>query len=164
MGNDLSSGESDGLEVTPSEDRTRQQDISQSALNQSEADEEVVPPELTEALEQLPQAFREKVSTSSFLMGGVMSPRSNALTKKITTEHISQTLENFEKESERNFKRSQSSENTKRLGMGAILVLVLMVFAYAGLTKDKELAEKVIIAGISGLGGYGAGLAMSKQP
>jgi hypothetical protein len=64
---------------------------------------------------------------------------------------------------ERKFKKSQSSEVTKRLGMGAILVLVLMVFGYAGLTKDKDLAEKVILAGISGLGGFGAGVALSKK-
>ncbi|WNN87927.1 hypothetical protein [Gloeocapsopsis dulcis] len=47
--------------------------------------------------------------------------------------------------------------------MGAILVLVLMVFGYAGLTKAKELAEKVIIAGIAGIGGFGAGVAVSKK-
>ena len=36
-----------------------------------------------------------------------------------------------------------------------------MVLGYAGLTTDKELAEKVIIAGISGLGGFGAGVPAS---
>jgi hypothetical protein len=47
--------------------------------------------------------------------------------------------------------------------MGAILFLILMVLVYAGLTKDKDLAEKVIIAGIAGIGGFGAGIAISKQ-
>jgi hypothetical protein len=126
-------------------------------LNESEDEEEAVPAEVAEAFEELPPEQRRMVS-SMFLSMGRMSPsRSSALAKKVTPEHISQTLNNLEKENERDFKRSQSGETTKRLGMGAILVLVLMVFGYAGLTNDKDLAEKVIIAGISGLGGFGAG-------
>jgi hypothetical protein len=96
-------------------------------------------------------------------MQRMSSPASSVLMKRITSEHITKTLDNFEKENERDFKKSQASELTKRLGMGAILLLVLIVLVYAGLTKDKELAEKVIIAGISGVGGFGVGVAASKS-
>jgi hypothetical protein len=47
--------------------------------------------------------------------------------------------------------------------MGAILSLVVIVFVYAGVTKDKDLSEKVVLAGISALGGFGAGFAIAKK-
>lgn len=47
--------------------------------------------------------------------------------------------------------------------MGAILSLVVVVFVYAGVTKDKDLSEKVVLAGISVIGGFGAGYAVAKD-
>ena len=156
----MESDEFSEKQIAPSS--TRSEEETKPNLNESE-EEEAVPAEVAEALEELPPEQRRVVS-SMFLSMSRMSPsRSSALTKKVTSEHISQTLNNFEKENERDFKRSQSGETTKRLGMGAILVLVLMVFGYAGLTNDRDLAEKVIIAGISGLGGFGAGVAVNRK-
>lgn len=97
------------------------------------------------------------------LRTGTSSSSSSALAKRVTPEHITQTLENLDKENERDFKKSQAGEATKRLGMGAILVLVLMVFGYAGLTKDKDLADKVLTASLTDLGGFGLGLAAGKK-
>lgn len=125
--------------------------------------EGVVPTEIVEALKELPPNKRQMVSSMFLSMERLSSSGSSALVKRVTPEHITQTLENLEKENERDFKKSQSSEVTKRMGMVATLVLVLMVLGYAGLTKDKDLAEKVIIAGISGIGGFGAGVAISKK-
>lgn len=137
----------------------------ENALNSKrlEDDEETVPAEVAEAIEELPPEQRQMMSSMFLSMNRISSSRSSAIAKRVTSEHISQTLDNLEKENERDFKRSQSGENTKRLSMGAILVLVLMVFGYAGITNDKDLAEKVIIAGISGLGGFGAGVALNKN-
>lgn len=126
-------------------------------------DEEAVPTEVVEALKELPPDQRQMVTSLFLSMGRISSSSSSSLAKRVTAEHITQTLNNLEKENERDFKKVQANEITKRLGMGAILVLVLMVLGYAGVTKDKELAEKVIIAGISGLGGFGAGVAVSKR-
>jgi hypothetical protein len=159
MGNDDFSEK----QIAPSSARSEEE--AKPKLNELEEydDREAVPAEVAEALEELPPEQRRMVSSMFLSMSRMSSSRSSALDKKITPEHISQTLNNLEKENERDFKRSQSGETTKRLGMGAILVLVLMVFGYAGLTNDKDLAEKVIIAGISGLGGFGAGVAVNRK-
>ncbi|NEP63758.1 MAG: hypothetical protein F6K31_43850 [Symploca sp. SIO2G7] len=103
------------------------------------------------------------VSSMVLSMERMSSSSSSALVKRVTSEHITQTLNNIEKQGEREFKKSQSGEITKRLAIGSILILVLMVLVYAGFTKDTALAEKVIIAGISGLGGFGAGFAVRKK-
>lgn len=158
MGNDDFSEK----QIVPSSARSEEEAKSKSDGLEDD-DREAVPAEVAEALEELPPEQRRMVSSMFLSMSRMSSSRSSALDKKITPEHISQTLSNLEKENERDFKRSQSGETTKRLGMGAILVLVLMVFGYAGLTNDKDLAEKVIIAGISGLGGFGAGVAVNRK-
>lgn len=134
-----------------------------SESSENQPDEEVVPTEVVEALKELPPKQREVMSSMFLSMGRMSSSNSSSLAKRVTSEHITQTLNNLEKENERDFKKTQSSEITKRLGIVAILVLVLMVFGYAGLTKDKDLAEKVIIAGIAGIGGFGAGVAISRK-
>ncbi|MFQ4135295.1 hypothetical protein PGN35_003155 [Nodosilinea sp. PGN35] len=158
MGNDDFSEK----QIAPSSARSEEE--AKSKLDEQEEDSrEAIPAEVAEALEELPPEQRRMVSSMFLSMSRMSSSRSSALDKKITPEHISQTINNLEKENERDFKRSQSGETTKRLGMGAILVLVLMVFGYAGLTNDKDLAEKVIIAGISGLGGFGAGVAVNRK-
>lgn len=135
-------------------------ELSSEELNIGEG---VVPTEIVEALKELPPNQRQMVSSMFLSMERLSSSGSSTLVKRVTPEHITQTLENLEKENERDFKKSQSSEVTKRMGMGATLILVLMVLGYAGFTKDKDLAEKVIIAGISGIGGFGAGVALSKK-
>jgi|GEM_PF-2187786 len=140
-----------------------QNNVTAPTSDESTADEEDMPPEVVEALKELPQDKRQMVLSMFLSMGRMTSPSSSALVKRVTSEHITQTLDNIEKQDEREFKKSQSGEITKRLAIGAILILVLMVFVYAGFTRDTELAEKVIIAGISGLGGFGAGFAVRKK-
>jgi len=122
-----------------------------------------IPNEVMEGLSKLPQAEQEIVKSMVLSMRSMSSPDSSALSKRVTPEHITQVLENSEKQSEREFKKSESTEFTKRLGIGAMLVLVFMVFGYAGITKDKDLAEKVTITVISAIGGYGVGVASGKK-
>jgi hypothetical protein len=122
---------------------------------------DILPPEILEAL---PDGARKHISSSlSFmaLRGG--SLHSSPIAKKIDTNHITQIIENQDKESQREFEKSKISEHTKRWGMGAILSLVVVVFVYAGVTKDKDLSEKVVLAGISAIGGFGAGYAFAKE-
>jgi len=122
---------------------------------------DILPPEMLEAL---PDMTRKQISSSFSLMsmqGG--SLHSSPIAKKIDANHITQIIENQEKESQREFEKSKISENTKRWGMGAILSLVVVVFVYAGVTKDKDLSEKVVLAGISAIGGFGAGYAFAKE-
>lgn len=153
-------------EDLPKSEDNPQRELAASTSNTSsenQSDEDVVPSELLEALNELPPNQRKTITSTFLSMERMSSSSSSSLAKRVTPEHITQTLNNLEKENERDFKKSQSGEITKRSGMVAILVLVLMVFGYAGLTKDKELAEKVIIAGIAGIGGFGAGVAVSKK-
>jgi len=140
-----------------------QNNVTASTPDNSTVDEGDLPAEVFEALKELPQDKRQMVSSMVLSMERMSSSSSSALVKRVTSEHITQTLDNIEKQDEREFKKSQSGEITKRLAIGAILILVLMVFVYAGFTKDTTLAEKVIIAGISGLGGFGAGFAVRKK-
>lgn len=144
MGNDNTPEKQAETASSKNNDDLQKEEISTSS-GESTADEEAIPTEVVEALKELPPDQRRVVSSMFLSMGRMSSSSSSALVKRVTPEHITQTLDNLEKENERDFKKSQSSEITKRLGMGAILVLVLMVFGYAGLTKDKDLAEKVII-------------------
>lgn len=161
MGNDNLPEEQ--TEKTSSKSKDELQEEATTPTSDKSSEEGVIPTEVVEALKELPPEQRRMVSSMFLSMGRMSSTSSSALVKRVTPEHITQTLDNLEKDNERDFKKSQSSEITKRLGMGAILILVLMVFGYAGLTKDKELAEKVILAGISGVGGFGAGVAVSKK-
>ena len=128
-------------------------------LSSSVAD--VLPPEVLEAL---PEEAREQVVGGLSIMAMHGSSRqSSPIAKNIKPEHITQIIGNSEKESQREFEKSKISETTKRLGMGAILSLVVIVFVYAGVTKDKDLSEKVFLAGISAIGGFGAGYAFGKD-
>lgn len=161
MGNDNLPEEQ--TEKTSSKSKDELQEEATTPTSDKSSEEGVIPTEVVEALKELPPEQRRMVSSMFLSMERMSSTSSSALVKRVTPEHITQTLDNLEKDNERDFKKSQSSEITKRLGMGAILILVLMVFGYAGLTKDKELAEKVILAGISGVGGFGAGVAVSKK-
>jgi hypothetical protein len=165
MGNDNTPQNQPEQNVPKSGDNSQKEIAASTSSTSSEdqtSDEEVIPSEVVEALKELPPG-QKQIVTSILSMQGLSSSSSSSLVKRVTSEHITKTLDNLEKENERDFKKNQASEVTKRLGMGAILILVLMVFGYAGLTKDKDLAEKVIIAGISGLGGFGAGVAVSKK-
>jgi hypothetical protein len=123
--------------------------------------EDILPPEI---LENLPDREKRRVvsSLSIMAMQGSSLQRSS-IAKQLKPEHVTQIIQNSEKDSQREFEKNKISENTKRLGMGAILSLVVIVFVYAGVTKDKDLSEKVVLAGISALGGFGAGFAIAKK-
>jgi len=41
--------------------------------------------------------------------------------------------------------------------MGAVITVITIILIYAGVTKDKDLSEKIIFASISAIGGYGYG-------
>lgn len=117
--------------------------------------------EIVEAFKELPPQERKMVSSlfARFTSGPAPSP----ISKHITPEHISKLIENDERDNERQFQAALVAEATKRWAMGAVLALVVIVLAYAGITKDKELSEKVITAGLAALGGFGVGYAVAKQ-
>jgi hypothetical protein len=122
-----------------------------------------LPEEVEEALKDLSPESSGLVR--AFFMSREVSSisRSSPISKQINATHLDKLIENDDKEDERRHQRSQSRQTTNRLGMGAVILLVVIVLTYAGVTKEKDLAEKIIIAGISGIGGLGAGYAIGKQ-
>ena len=155
--------ESDG---SISKDSQGEQDSEQRVINGILADN-TLPTEVIEAVGELPPNQQMIVKSMLTATASITKSPSSLLARSVTPEHISKTLQNNDQERERQFKRDQAAETTKRLGIGAILSLILMVLIYAGVTSDKETADKVIIAGITGIGGaiggFGAGVAYSKK-
>jgi hypothetical protein len=39
----------------------------------------------------------------------------------------------------------------------AVIAVITIILVYAGVTKDKDLSEKIIFVSISAVGGYGYG-------
>lgn len=153
------------------EDSKSQQEQSLDSQDQQKEEEdnsdESLSPEIAnilseDVIRELPAGAKQQIERSLVMMSGgsrTLSP----IAEKVTSEHITQIIENAEKESQREFETSKINENTKRWGMGAILSLIVIVFIYAGVTKDKDLSEKVVLAGISAIGGFGAGYAVAKN-
>jgi hypothetical protein len=123
-----------------------------------------LPEEVEEALKSLPP------ESSKMVRGMFMSmvrettiSRSSSISNQINSTHLDKLIENDDREDERRHQRSQSTQTTSRLAIGAVLFLVIIVLTYAGITKKEQLSEKIIIAGISGIGGLGAGYAIGKR-
>ena len=126
-------------------------------------------------IDKLPEAVEEVLKdlppeSSKMVRGMLVSmsrettiSRSSPISSQIKSTHLDKLIENDDREDERRHQRSQSTQTTSRLAMGAVLLLVIIVLAYAGITKKEQLSEKIIIAGISGIGGLGAGYAIGKR-
>jgi hypothetical protein len=55
------------------------------------------------------------------------------------------------------------TQKTRRLGMGLVFAIALSVLVYSGLTGNKEFLEKVTIAAISSIAGFGVGISQKKK-
>lgn len=129
--------------------------------NQSEDLENADAEELFETLEGVPEEKRkviEQLMISSVQMSGRFSPE-NAISKKITEEHISQYLEGARED----MQKSYDEKKQKKIFMFFMLLLTMVFFVVVILIlKDKpEIMEKVIYT-LGGLvagafGGYGFG-------
>jgi hypothetical protein len=140
----------------------------------SRSDQSPVAPENSEGRVNLPIDLEEAINKlppeASGLVRAVFMSRevstisgSSSLSKQINAAHIEKLIENDDKEDERRHQRVQGRQATNRWGMGALILLIVVVLTYAGITKKEGLAEKIIIAGISGIGGLGAGYAIGKN-
>jgi ABC-type Fe3+-siderophore transport system permease subunit len=111
-----------------------------------------LPDEVTEALESLPPEARRVMQSLSF-QGSfpVFSP----IQKKITEQHITKVLDLADKDSQRKLDEIKSTETTKRLAIGAVLVLVIAVLIYSGITKETLLSQQIIGVVMGALGGAG---------
>jgi Na+/pantothenate symporter len=135
--------ESHGESIAPSSSDTHGSQDSEQA--------EEIPAEILNAL---PPEMRQVFSARMALVHSAPS-RQSPLAKNITPQHISTILANSDNDSRREF-------DLKRLAMVAVLVLVAMILVYAAKTKDKDLSEKILVAGIAAVGGAGVGYGVGR--
>lgn len=120
-----------------------------------EHEEEKSSPIEPEILKNLPPDVRKAVEFSLQAFSG---PVFHPITKKITEAHIDKLLDQTEKDSEREFRDTQSS---RKYGFGAFLVIcALFVFITIYLTHiDKDLYRDVFKVLVGLVGGFGGGFA-----
>jgi hypothetical protein len=111
-----------------------------------------LPDEVAQELEKLPPEAKQIMR--SFSMQGTV-PFVPPIQKKITEEHITRLLEISDKDSQRQLDVLKISETTKRLAIGAVLVLVISVLVYAGITKETFLSQQIINIVVGAFGGVG---------
>lgn len=109
-----------------------------------------------EVLKHLPPELQKAVQ--SFSLEAFSGPVFHPVLKKINEEHITKVLEQAEKDSERDFKDTQSARLYGLMYVVIILVFLGAMTAYL-VNADKELYKQVLgyvlpfLAGIAG--GYG---------
>jgi hypothetical protein len=147
----------------PSQETSDSQALNQDDFSQDDQDNplSLLSDEVVEKIP--PEARKEVLSMMRVYMGMGSFSSGSPLAKRITSQHIDKLIDSNEKENEREYQKFRSSEVTKRLAVAAIILLVLMVLIYSGFTKDLQLSEKIITAGISALGGFGVGYAVGKK-
>jgi len=126
-----------------------EENLPQKQSSQNDLD---LPDEVTEALESLPPEA-QRVMQSLSIQGAfpVFSP----IQKKITEQHITKVLDLADKDGQRKLEEIKSTETTKRLAIGAVLVLVIAVLIYSGITKETLLSQQIIGVVMGALGGAG---------
>jgi len=111
-----------------------------------------LPEEVEEVLEKLPPEARQIVSSMS-VSGSI--PVFSPVQKKITEEHITKVLEIADNDGERELKLFQSAELTKRLGIGAVILIIAIILVYSGITKETFLSQQIINIVVGAFGGAG---------
>lgn len=149
--------------MTDIDNKSEENSIARNDALDDEADSEELPPQLVEAIGELPPEARSRVTASFLALHHRSSSSVSPVAEQINAQHIDKILENSDKENQREFQRSEMAEATKRYALGALLALVAIVLVYAGITKDKELSDKVMTAAIGGLGGFGIGISYAAK-
>jgi hypothetical protein len=125
-----------------------------SAISDGLTASDIIPAEI---LSQLPPEAQRIISVQLMQMRGGRPPGPSPIAQKLSPEHITAIIQNGENESVRDFTLAKIGQNTRRIGMGAVIAVITIILIYAGVTKDKDLSEKIIFASISAIGGYGYG-------
>ena len=87
--------------------------------------------------------------------------RSNPISDKITTEHITQLITKSDDEDKRDRQERKGQQNYNLLLL--VISLVFLGFLIVFLKDDKELLTKIILTIISFLGGFGLGKSNNKK-
>lgn len=123
--------------------------------------DEVLPDELSDALEEMSPEVRkhvEKFMISSVQMGGVVKSE-NAISKKITEEHITAYLNGSKEQMLEAYKEEHEDKIFKAIILFIVLAFIVVVILL--LKNTPDIMEKVLytLGGLLGgaLGGYGYG-------
>ena len=110
-----------------------------------------------EILDQIPEPARTQIIET---MVGVIStgPMQNPIVNKITSEHITQIINNNESQSQRTYE-AQNTGRKYSLGYALLGSLLLSAFAYITIPSNPEffeqILETIITLVIGGVGGWG---------
>lgn len=55
------------------------------------------------------------------------------------------------------------AKHMKGLLVGALFFFATAAFVYEGIAEDRQLSETAMLAGLAGLGGFGAGYALGRS-
>ena len=124
------------------------------AISEGLSVNDIIPAEI---LSQLPPEAQKFFSVQLTQMRGGLPVGASPIAQKLNSEHITAIIQNNENESVRDFDLAKIGQNTRRIGMAAVIAVITIILVYAGVTKDKDLSEKIIFASISAVGGYGYG-------
>jgi hypothetical protein len=124
------------------------------AISEGLSVNDIIPAEI---LSQLPPEAQKFFSVQLTQMRRGLPVGASPIAQKLNSEHITAIIQNNENESVRDFDLAKIGQNTRRIGMAAVIAVITIILVYAGVTKDKDLSEKIIFASISAVGGYGYG-------
>lgn len=110
------------------------------------------PEEVEEVLESLPPEAKQVIN-SLMIRGSV--PVFSPVQRKITEEHITKVLELADKDRDRELQQFLSSERTKRLAIGAVVFVIIVILIYSGITKETFLSQQIINIVVGAFGGVG---------
>lgn len=145
-------GESESGVANPASDISKSTEA--PAISDGLTASDIIPADI---LSQLPPEAQKIISVQLTQMRGGLPPGPSPIAQKLSPEHITAIIQNSENESIRDFTLAKIGQNTRRIGMGAVIAVITIILIYAGVTKDKDLSEKIIFASISAVGGYGYG-------
>jgi hypothetical protein len=113
----------------------------------------------------------EPIFPSGFLVETVITPETLETLSKTNSAEIIEfaksrdksILELHNKKLEITRDTQNKAETTKRFGMGLVFSVIVSVLVYSGVTGDKALTDKVLIAAISAFGGVGGASLLNQQ-
>jgi len=128
-------------------------------ISDSEETFNIIPDEILEAI-PVEDRSRVKSMITQTMVSSVMK-RSNPISEKVTSEHISKLIENSNVQDERDRKERKSNKNYQVIFL--LIGLLFLGFLIVFLKDDKDLLYKIVIAVISFVGGFGIGKTKIKQ-
>ena len=154
------------MNIDDKKDKSKKSKNNPDDSSKENAVPEILPPEIENAINQLPESERKAFrQISSFSMSSVFGmPKNNPLLNKMTPEHISTLLENSDREDERGYKAYKFSNYIRLvfvvIGIGVFIFLVVFLKENVSLLNQLLTYTLPFLIGLAG----GFGLGRSTKP